>query len=140
MEIAITIIVVLLLLCVVLAYLLARLKGEMERYKAGEAERIRKAREEAVERSREVLGGKFVEQMAPYLPGFKYDPTEARFIGSPVDLIVFPGLAEGEPREVVLIEVKAGESARLTARERRIREIVEAGRVRWELLHRPPSM
>jgi predicted Holliday junction resolvase-like endonuclease len=96
-----------------------------------------KAVRDAVSQSRAVLGGKFTEQMAPYLPEFRYDPTEARFIGSPVDLIVFPGLARGEPEEIVIMEIKAGRSAQLTPQERKIRQLIEDGMVRWELIQKP---
>jgi len=96
-----------------------------------EKEGIRRA---AVSQSRAVLGGKFVEQLAPYLPEFKYDPTEARFIGSPIDLIVFPGLANGEPKEIVIMEIKSGKNCQLTSQERKIRQLVEDGMVRWELI------
>ena len=96
-----------------------------------------KAVRDAVAQSRAVLGGKFTEQMAPYLPEFKYDPTEARFIGSPVDLIVFPGLSRGEPEEIVIMEIKSGRSAQLSPQERKIRQLIEDGMVRWELLQRP---
>ncbi len=96
-----------------------------------------KAVREAVTQSRAVLGGKFTEQMAPYLPEFKYDPTEARFIGSPIDLIVFPGLSRGEPEEIVIMEIKSGRNAQLTPQERKIRQLIEDGMVRWELLRKP---
>jgi predicted Holliday junction resolvase-like endonuclease len=91
----------------------------------------------AITQSRAVLGGKFTEQMAPYLPEFRYDPTEARFIGSPVDLIVFPGLARGEPEEIVIMEIKSGRTAQLTPQERKIRQLIEDGMVRWELIQKP---
>lgn len=96
-----------------------------------------KAVRDAVTQSRAVLGGKFTEQMAPYLPEFKYDPTEARFIGSPIDLIVFPGLSRGDPEEIVIMEIKSGRTAQLTPQERKIRQLVEEGMVRWELLQKP---
>ncbi|MBM4447958.1 MAG: Holliday junction resolvase [Chloroflexi bacterium] len=108
-----------------------QLKWEEERQKA-----VR----DAVSQSRAVLGGKFTEQMAPYLPDFKYDPTEARFIGSPVDLIVFPGLSRGEPEEIVIMEIKAGRTAQLTPQERKIRQLIEDGMVRWELLQKPSEL
>ena len=38
---------------------------------------------------------------------------------------------EGELREIVFIEVKTGQTAALTKRERQIREAVSAGRVKW---------
>ena len=128
MEVAI--IVVLVLVIVALLFALGRTQ-------AGVSAKVEEARRDAIGRSRAVLGGRFTEQMAPYLPEFRYDPTEARFIGSPVDLVVFPGLAGDEPQEIVFVEVKAGARPRLSAREQRIRELVEAGKVRWELLHRP---
>ena len=101
-----------------------------------ERERER-GRREAVSQSRAVLGGKFTEQLAPYLPEFKYDPTEARFIGSPIDLIVFPGLASGNPQEIVIIEIKSGKSRQLTPQGRKIRQLIEDGMVRWELIEKP---
>ena len=90
----------------------------------------------AITQSRAVLGGKFTEQMAPFLPDFKYDPTEARFIGSPIDMIIFPGLASGDPQEIVIMEIKTGRSAQLTPAERKIRQLIEDGMVRWELLQK----
>ena len=91
-------------------------------------------RQAAINQSRAVLGGRFVEQMAPYLPEFKYDPTEARFIGSPIDLVVFPGLASGNPQEVVIMEIKTGKECRLTPQQNKIRQLIEDGMVRWELI------
>ena len=96
-----------------------------------------KALKEAIAQSRAVLGGKFTEQLAPYLPEFNYDPTEARFIGSPIDLIVFPGLARGDPEEIVIMEIKTSKTSQLTPQERKIRQLIEDGMVRWELLQKP---
>ncbi len=52
-------------------------------------------RENAVQRSLAVTAGKVHEQLVPYLPEFGFNPKDARFLGSPVDLIVFDGLAAG---------------------------------------------
>jgi predicted Holliday junction resolvase-like endonuclease len=91
--------------------------------------------EEWKKKSRAVLGGKFSEQLAPYLPDFKYDPTEIRFIGSPVDFIVFKGTSAKEPEEIIFVEVKTGKS-NLSENERKLKEIVENKKVRWEM-YRP---
>jgi len=96
----------------------------------------KKIRQTAIFQSRSVLTGKFTEQMTPYLPEFKYDPTEARFIGSPIDMIVFPGLAQGDPQEVVIMEIKTGKHCQLTYAEKKIRQLIEDGMVRWELIER----
>ena len=136
----IAIIIATAILCIFLAYYLAKLRFEIRFRQWQEAERqkwaveIEQARKAAIAQSRAVLGGKFVEQLAPYLPDFRYDPTEARFIGSPIDLIVFPGLATGNPQEIVIIEVKTGKTSQLTPEERKIRQLVEDGMVRWELI------
>jgi predicted Holliday junction resolvase-like endonuclease len=98
-------------------------------------EEMEQVRKNAVTQSRAVLGGKFTEQMVPYFPDFRYDPTEVRFIGSPIDMIVFPGLARGDPQEIVLLEVKTGKSARLTPQQAKIRQLIMDGMVRWDEIH-----
>jgi len=97
---------------------------------------IEQSRKSAVEQSRAVLGGKFTEQMVPFFPDFKYDPTEVRFIGSPIDMVVFPGLATGDPREIVILEVKTGKNQQLTPAQKKIRELIENNMVRWDEIHR----
>jgi predicted Holliday junction resolvase-like endonuclease len=87
-------------------------------------------REDAVLRSHAVTAGKIYEQLVPYLPGFAFNPRDARFLGSPVDFVIFEGLSEGEVRRIVFVEVKAGGS-QLTTREREVRDAVKAGRVEW---------
>ncbi len=136
----ITIIVAAAILAILLAYYIIKWRFEnrfrhwleVERQVLEqEREGIRRA---AVTQSRAVLGGKFVEQLAPYMPEFRYDPTEARFIGSPIDLVIFPGLATGDPREIVIMEIKTGRNCQLTPQEKKIRQLIEDGMVRWELI------
>jgi len=87
-------------------------------------------RENAVQRSLAVTAGKVHEQLVPYLPEFGFNPKDARFLGSPVDLVVFDGLAAGEVQRVVFLEVKTGGGA-LTERERQVRRVIEAREVAW---------
>lgn len=131
MEVVVIVVLAVVVLILVLSLVVTR--RDLRQAREGADRRAR----EAIAQSRAVLGGRFTEQMAPYLPEFKYDPTEARFIGTPIDLIVFPGLSTGEPTEVVIMEIKAGKTGRLTSKERRIQELVEDGKVRFELIHRP---
>lgn len=92
---------------------------------------LRSAVRRALRHSGAVVKGQAAEQLAPL--NFDYLPSDARFLGSPVDYVVFDGLSDGDEVEVVFLEVKTGGS-RLSSRERRIREAVEQGRVRWEEL------
>ena len=87
-------------------------------------------RQDAIQRSQAVTVGKVVEQLIPYLPDFPFNPKDARFLGSPVDFVVFDGLDRGELRGIVFVEVKTG-AATLTSRERQIREVIQARRVAW---------
>ncbi len=144
MEAAIiAIVIIAAILFVLLMNYITRLKFERRFRQWQDAEALKwqaemdKAIKAAINQSRAVLGGKFTEQMAPYLPDFKYDPTEARFIGSPIDLVVFPGLANGDPQEIVIMEIKTGKTGQLTPQEKKIRQLIEDGMVRWELLQKP---
>ena len=141
----VAIIVVVAVLFIFMVFYFTQLKFERRFRRWQEAERLAaeeekgKAIREAIAQSRAVLGGKFTEQMAPYLPEFNYDPTEARFIGSPIDFIVFPGLAKGDPEEIVIMEIKSGKTGQLTPQEKKIRQLIEDGMVRWELIQRPTA-
>lgn len=94
----------------------------------------RMIRRDAVQRSLAVTTGKVVEQLIPWMPDFRFNPRDARFLGSPVDFVVFDGLTDGRVRRVVFVEVKTGDSG-LTSRERRVRDAIRAGNVEW-LEHR----
>jgi predicted Holliday junction resolvase-like endonuclease len=99
----------------------------------------RAVRRDAVQRSEAVTVGKVSEQLLPFFPDFHFNPKDARFLGAPVDLVVFDGLTEGAVRRVVFVEVKT-RGAKLSPRERLVREAIEAGRVEWlELRAAPPA-
>jgi len=111
------------------ALLLGRRLGQLEaRGSLHKQERL--ARNDAVKRSRAVLTGQIAEQLAPFLPDFPGDAADARFLGKPVDYIVFDGLSGGLPLSVSFIEIKTGKSS-LTPAEKAIKEAVLAGRVYW---------
>jgi predicted Holliday junction resolvase-like endonuclease len=88
-------------------------------------------RADAIQRSSSVVSGKVTEHIAPYLPSFPYNPRDARFLGAPIDLIVFDGLDEEDLREIVFLEVKTGNST-LNTRERRVRDAILEKRVAWK--------
>ena len=100
---------------------------------------LKEATKRSVEQSRSTLKGQIAEQMAPVLPGFCYLPADARFLGDPIDYVVFNGRTNlgnngtsEENVEVVLLEVKHGQS-KLTPVQRAIADAVAAGRVRFEI-------
>lgn len=101
-------------------------------------ELIKKERRSAISFSRSVLKGKISEQMFPLMPFFRYNMSDARFIGSPIDYIVFRGYSNldqsGEIKEIVFIEVKTGKSE-LSKSEIAVKEAIDNKRVRFEVIH-----
>ena len=97
-------------------------------------------KQEVLEKSRAVLKGRISEQIIPFLEQFKYNPSDARFIGSPIDYIIFDGYTElkdnrvEKPITVILADVKSGKSATLTHEQKKVKEAVEEKRVRWETI------
>jgi predicted Holliday junction resolvase-like endonuclease len=83
-------------------------------------------------KSRSILGGLISEQVAPFLPDFPLDlkASEARFIGKPIDFIIFKGMDEQDISEVVFVEIKSGNS-QLNPNQRKLRDVVNEKRVRW---------
>ena len=102
------------------------------KYVAGKEhkEQIPEIRETAIKQSKAVLSGQFSEQIAPYLPDFPYKPTEARFIGKPIDFIVFKGMDEKKIEEVVFVEVKTGQS-QLSSVEKSLKETIKNKKINW---------
>jgi predicted Holliday junction resolvase-like endonuclease len=129
LVVALIIAAALLALGLYLGLRLGRRAGRLEAER-GLPDLLATERGDAVRRSRAVLGGLAAEQLAPYLPGFPFDPTELRFIGKPVDFLAFVGSSKGRIEEVAFVEVKSG-GAGLSAVERSLRDAVKEGRVRW---------
>ena len=117
------------LILIILSYIVGVKIGALRRDKWWEAE-IPGHRKDAIVKSRAVLGGQFSEQLAPYMPDFPFSPTECRFMGKPVDFIVFNGMDEKKIDEVVFVEVKTANS-KLSPQEKNLKETIETKRVRW---------
>ncbi|WP_455595875.1 Holliday junction resolvase-like protein [Acinetobacter pecorum] len=119
-----------------------RIKAEYEQYIAEleleHQQSLIAAQKRSVNTSRAVLKGKMAEQLAPIMPEFQYLPSDAKFLGDPVDYVVFDGYSDfregegaAEDIEVVLIDIKSG-GARLTKGQQAIARAIQEGRVRFE--------
>ena len=102
-------------------------------------EKIPEIREDAIKQSRAVLSGQFSEQIAPYLPDFPFKPTEARFIGKPIDFVVFKGMDDKKINEIVFVEVKSGQS-QLSAVQKSLKSAVENKNISWHDYKVPEEM
>lgn len=78
-------------------------------------------------KSSEVRTGQIAEHFVPLLKDFKYNRKQARFLATPIDFIIF------EDDEIIFMEVKTGNS-QLTTTQRKVRDLIEAKKVKWEVL------
>lgn len=91
-------------------------------------------RRDAISRSARTLSGKTLEKLVPFLERFDHNPHDVRWIGDPIDLVVFDGYSDSGRKSVdkiTFVEVKSGESELHTG-QKKIREAVEKKRVKWE--------
>ncbi len=102
-------------------------------------DKIPKQRADAINRSRASLGGKFSENLSPYFPDFPFKPTEMRWLGSPVDYVVFKGMDNNHIEEIVFVEIKAGKSE-LTGREKQIKKLIQEGNIKWMKYEVPSAL
>jgi predicted Holliday junction resolvase-like endonuclease len=130
-------IIVSFLLLILLAYFLiknAEWKIKFEQKVKEEIEkREKEIKEEAIKRSARILAGKTLEKFIPFLEKFPHNPQDARWLGDPIDFVIFDGLSSGTPSKIVFCEVKSGEG-RLTKQQEKIREIVKKKMVEWSEL------
>jgi predicted Holliday junction resolvase-like endonuclease len=107
------------------------MKLEFERWKSDEEQKIRF---DSLQRSDHTHFGKMIEHLVPWMVDCPFDPRDMRFLGSPVDFVAFEGLSSGKEVTVVLIEVKTGRNDKLTVREQKVRDAVNAGRVGYRII------
>jgi predicted Holliday junction resolvase-like endonuclease len=107
------------------------IKLDLETWKADEELKIRA---DALNRSDHTHFGKMTEHLVPWLADTKFDPRDMRFIGGPVDFVVFDGLSAGNDVTIYFVEVKSGRNCRLTLREERVRQAALARRVSYRML------
>ncbi|MBU5537272.1 MAG: Holliday junction resolvase-like protein [Candidatus Aenigmatarchaeota archaeon] len=92
-----------------------------------EEERIRR---DAIERSARTLSGKALERLIPFLDKFPYNAHDLRWLGDPIDFVIFDGYSEKSPRQIVFCEVKSGES-NLNKVQNEIKKLIENKKIGW---------
>lgn len=93
-------------------------------------QREKEIRADAIARSKRVIKGMTYEKLVPFEEGFPFNPRDMRFIGHPIDYIVFDGMSEGALERIVLLEIKSGKS-RLNKNQRYAAMTVREGEVEF---------
>lgn len=101
---------------------------------------LKVAKNRSIDGSRAVIKGKIAEQLAPILPDFKYLPSDARFIGDPIDYIIFNGYTDIKDNggsdinlEIVILDIKTGQAS-LSILQDAIAKAVNLRKVRFEVV------
>jgi len=102
-----------------IAYKLGAYKKESEWQK-----NLSVIRREIAEKQRAGIKGKVTESFAPFLAGFPYKASECKFLGDPIDYLVFEGLDERDVKAIRFLEVKEGTS-KLSKHQKQIKEILD---------------
>jgi len=131
-------IIAIFLISIFLSYFIGKKISKFQRDKYWEKQ-LPLHRKEAISKSRSIIGGQFSEQLAPFLPNFKFSPTECKFLGKPIDFIVFNGLDKKEINEITFVEVKSGNS-KLTPTEKKLKNAIENKKVKWEEYQIPKDL
>lgn len=113
----------------------AKFDQRINEWKEKEEKRIR---DDAIKRSASSRVGKYMDRLAPILTDFEHDPRDVRWLGNPIDLVIFEGYGSSKDSEniedfnkIVLCDVKTGKTG-LTKEEKRIKELIEEKEIEWE--------
>ena len=123
---------------------MTQIKTAMIEREAGFQQQLDKDIKEAQKRSnnmqRNVLKGQIGEQFTPFITDFPYNPSDCRFMGEPIDYVIFQNLhecADGnvpiEDVHLIIAEVKTG-NARLNQRQKIIKQAIQNGQVSFKEL------
>ena len=116
-------VIVLLLILVFTMYKIGIKRGQSEKEIEWQKNLV-KIRGDIAERQRVGIKGKVAEAFAPFLEGFEFKSSECKFIGDPIDYLVFEGLDERDIKKIHLVEVKTGDS-KLSKHQKQIKEILD---------------
>jgi predicted Holliday junction resolvase-like endonuclease len=86
------------------------------------------AEERSRQRSLSASYGRITEQWFPLMERYPYDSANFRFLGTPVDGVQF------EEDRIVFVEFKSRD-AELSTLQRKLKKLVQSGKVYWEEFH-----
>ena len=91
-------------------------------------DREKTSRAEAVKQSGATIRGNITQHLVPYFPDFPWNPRDTRFIGTPIDLIIFSGLSEEKDLDgIIFVEVKSGKTGALSETQKKVKRYIENG-------------
>lgn len=135
------IIIVLICYCI---YTLWRLHYQRARYEQAlqEKQTIIDSRAKSSSAQRSTIKGQLAEQFFSLMPENTHEPSDMRFMGDFCDYVAVDNYTRCKDdghdyiEAITFIEIKTG-NAQLSRHQKLIRDAIQAGRVRWELIRLP---
>ncbi len=123
MEIILFVVIVFLVILIWVMYKMGLERGRSEKEIEWQENLVR-IRRDVANRQRVGIKGKVTEAFAPFLKGFEFKASECKFIGDPIDYLVFEGLDERDVKKIHFVEVKADKS-KLSKHQKQIKNIID---------------
>jgi predicted Holliday junction resolvase-like endonuclease len=105
---------------------------ELEKRENTLAKKISQVTEKTAITTRATNVGNFLELALPTAKDFKWVVPDSRFLGKPIDLLVFNGLSKGKVESLSFVEVKTGK-ATLSDNEKSIRDALADHKVSYKV-------
>lgn len=96
-------------------------------------ERQKKAKTKSEKTATAVGIGKIIEKILPAHKNFTIPASDCRFLGEPIDMIVFDGISQNNINHITFLDVKTG-AARLNAHQKLVRDTVNEHKVKWSVV------
>ncbi len=109
-----------------------RLKEELKDREDKLKKRRKLATEKAQITTKAVNIGKNLEKVLPTMRDFKWPAPDSKFLGDPIDLIVFNGLSINKVESINFVEVKSGKAG-LNKHQKSIRDAIEEQKVSYKV-------
>ena len=94
--------------------------------------RMKLATQTAQATTKAVNIGKNLEKVLTTMKDFKWPTPDSKFLGDPIDLIIFNGLSENKVKSINFVEVKSGK-ARLNGHQKSIRDAITDKKVSYKV-------
>ena len=75
--------------------------------------------------------GKLLEKVFPTMKDFEWELSDCRFLGDPIDLVIFHGLTAGNVESIRFLEVKSGKAV-LNKHQKSVKEAINNHKVKYE--------
>lgn len=108
------------------------LKKTLEERNEKLRKKIKRATETNVITTRATNVGNFLELAVPAAKDFKWVVPDSKYLGKPIDLLVFNGLSNGNVKSLSFVEVKTGD-ADLNDHQESVRDAIEAHKISYKV-------